>query len=45
MKKIIGYLVVIIIGVVSIVSLINRSESLDNNVSKGSNTIELFAKN
>ena len=45
MKKVLGYLIVIILGVVSIVSLINRSENLDNNVSKGTNTVELFAKN
>lgn len=45
MKKILGYLIIIVLGVGSIVLLINRSENLDNNMSKGSNTIELFAKN
>ena len=45
MKKIFGYLIIIVLGVISIITLINRSESIDNNLSKGSNSIELFAKN
>ena len=43
MKKYLGYLVIIVLGVVSIFTLMSRSESIDNNVSKGSNFIELFA--
>ena len=44
MKKYLGYLVIIVLGVVAIVSLINRSESLNNNVVKNSsNAIELFS--
>ena len=39
MKKIIGYLFIIILGVASIITLMNRSEEIDNNVAKGSNTI------
>ena len=44
MKKYLGYLVIVVIGVLAIVSLINRSESINNNVAKdSSNSIELFS--
>lgn len=43
MKKYLGYVFIIVIGVASILTLMVRSESLNNNVSKGTNTIELFA--
>ena len=43
MKKVLGYLIVIVLGVASIYSIMCRVESLDKNVSKGNNTIELFA--
>ena len=45
MKKNIGYLVIIIIGVLAILSLFVRSNTIDNNISKENNTVELFAKN
>ena len=45
MKKILGYLFIIILGVGCIVSLMVRSNNIDNNYVKGTNTIELFAKN
>lgn len=41
MKKFIGYILIIVLGVASIITLMNRSESIDNNVVKGSNTIVL----
>ena len=41
MKKMLGYLLIVVLGVASIIALIDRSESLDNNVAKGSNTIVL----
>ena len=45
MKKVLGYLFIIILGVGCIISLMARSESINNNYAKGTNTIELFAKN
>lgn len=45
MKKYLGYLIIIVLGVISIVTLMNRSESIDKNLSKGTNTVQLFAKN
>ena len=41
MKKVLGYLLIIVLGVLSIVTLMDRSESIDNNVAKGSNSIVL----
>lgn len=41
MKKVLGYLVIIVLGVASIITLMNRSEEIDNNVAKGTNTIVL----
>lgn len=41
MKKFIGYVLIIILGVASIITLMNRSESIDNNLAKGNNTIVL----
>lgn len=43
MKKYLGYLCVIIIGVALAITLISRCESIDNSVTKESNVIELFA--
>lgn len=43
MKKNIGYLLIIILGVVGILSMMFRSETIDKNISKESNTIEIFA--
>ena len=43
MKKNIGYLLIIFIGVVSIASMMFRSESIDNNITKENNTVEIFA--
>ena len=45
MKKCLGFLIIIILGVLSIVAMISRSESIDKNLSKDNNYIELFAKN
>lgn len=45
MKKYLGFLVIIILGVLSIIAMIGRSESINNNVSEENNYIELFAKN
>ena len=45
MKKFLGYLFVIALGVGCIVSLMVRSNDIDNNCVKGTNTVELFAKN
>ena len=45
MKKYFGYLVVIALGVLVIVALINRSETIDKCASNGTNTVVLFAKN
>ncbi len=45
MKKIIGDLIIIFIGVIAIISLMERSESIDNNLSDDSNVVEIFAKN
>lgn len=43
MKKNFGYLIIIIIGVVSIAGMMFRCESIDNNISKENNAIEIFA--
>ena len=43
MKKYLGYVCVIIIGVALAFTLIARCESIDNSVSKENNVIELFA--
>lgn len=43
MKKILGYGIIIIIGVLGIITMMFRCESIDRNVSKGNNTIEIFA--
>ena len=44
MKKYLGYVVIIILGVAAIIALIGRSESINNNVAKDeSNVIELFS--
>ena len=44
MKKHLGYLVIIILGVAAIVALIGRNESINNNIAKdNSNAIELFS--
>jgi hypothetical protein len=43
MKKYFGYGLIVIIGVVGIISMMFRSESIDNNILKSSNTVELFA--
>ena len=44
MKKNLGYLVIIILGVLAVISLICRNESLNNNVAKdNSKVIELFS--
>ena len=43
MKKNLGYFVIVVIGVVSIALMMCRCESIDNNVSKGSNAVEIFA--
>ena len=44
MKKHLGYLVIIILGVAAIVALIGRNESINNNIAKdSSNAIELFS--
>ncbi len=43
MKEIIGYLIIIVIGVLGIVSMMFRSEAIDNNLSKQNNTIEIFS--
>ena len=45
MKKVLGYLVIILIGVFAIISLIHRSEVIDNNLTDDSNVVEIFAKN
>ena len=41
MKKILGYLLIVVLGVASIITLMNRSESIDNNMAKTTNTIVL----
>ena len=44
MKKYLGYLIIIVLGVIAIISLINRNESLNNNVAQDtSKVIELFS--
>ena len=43
MKKYLGYVIIIIIGVLSLFSLMKRCEAINNNISKGNNTVELFA--
>ncbi len=43
MKKYLGYVVIILFGVLSIVMLMERSDSINNSVTKGSNVVELFA--
>lgn len=44
MKKHLGYLIIIILGVAALIAIMNRNESLDNNVAKDdSNVIELFS--
>ena len=43
MKKNLGYLMIIVIGVASIIGMMFRSESIDNNVSKENNVVEIFA--
>lgn len=43
MKKKLGYLIVIILGVASIYSIMCRADALDKSVSKESNVIKLFA--
>ena len=43
MKKNIGYLIIIVIGVIGIISMMFRSETIDNNLSKQNNTIEIFS--
>ena len=44
MKKYLGYLIIIVLGVIAIISLINRSDSLNKGVAKdNSNVIELFS--
>ena len=44
MKKYLGYLVIIVLGVGAIISLISRSESINNNIAKDKNhVIELFS--
>lgn len=45
MKKFLGYLFIIVLGLGCIISLMVRSNNIDNNYVDGSNTIELFAKN
>ena len=44
MKKVLGFILLIVLEVLIILMLINRCESIDKNVNKGSNCIELFAK-
>ncbi len=39
MKKVLGYVLIIVLGVGSIITLMNRSETINNNVAKGTNTI------
>ena len=41
MKKFIGYILIIVLGVGSIFALMNRSESVNNNLAKGNNVIYL----
>lgn len=43
MKNNLGYLIIIIVGVASIALMMYGSEKIDNNVSKESNTVEIFA--
>lgn len=43
MKKHFGYVIFIILGVLGVISLMIRCESIDNNVSQESNIVEVFA--
>lgn len=43
MKKVFGYGVIIVIGVLGIITMMFRCESIDSNVSRGNNTVEIFA--
>ena len=41
MKKNIGYFVIVIICVISIAGMMFRSESIDNNITKENNIVEI----
>lgn len=39
MKKILGYVLIIVLGVASIITLMNRSEEIDNSMAKVENPV------
>ena len=45
MKKNLGYLIIVVIGVLSTVLLMFRAESVDNNLANETEETLLFAKN
>ncbi len=45
MKKNLGYLIIILLGVLAIILLFIRSAEIDKGLSCENNTVELFAKN
>ena len=44
MKKVLGFILLIVLEVIIVLMMINRCESIDKNVKKGSNCVQLFAK-